>query len=547
MKTINRMKTDPIDVKRSKRNQSVVVLTSLPAGKVVPIYAGPVLREESMTGAVTVRVEMMETKELLMNGVTLRLLAYFVPDLARPKFEGDRGQLDRSFMGQPKVIGGAVVPYYDKVAMGAHGSNQILKYLGKHGKPTDMVNTQYIEAYNLIDRMRATNRSPDLSQRALTLTTLAPAFWSHSRFEHVVPDFDQAVIDGEVALNVVSAKLPVTGLGIAPASGDGTAGPVAMRETVVTRNYARFGNASQATPGPGLSIEMAQIAGTWRPQIFAEMQENGITVSLAKLKMAATVQSFAKVRESYQGYSDEYIIDMLMDGLTIPEQHFKQPILLDDVTVPFVQAKRYATDSGNLAESATSGMAQATVSMRIPRQSVGGTVMILAEALPVQLFERQRDPMLHIGDVDDLPQYLRDTLDPEKVDVVFNREIDTDHDTPNAHFGYAPMNWKWTSFGPNIGGKFYRPDVDAPVDEERKRLWAVETANPTLSEDFYRVSPAGIHLKPFLDEAADPFELSAGGNIVATGNTVFGGMLVEATNNYDKVAEKAPTELIEKP
>ena len=56
---LSRMKTTPIDVKRSKRNQSVVVLTSMPAGKVVPIYAGPVLREEAMSGRVSVKVEMM--------------------------------------------------------------------------------------------------------------------------------------------------------------------------------------------------------------------------------------------------------------------------------------------------------------------------------------------------------------------------------------------------------------------------------------------------------------------------------------------------------
>jgi len=180
----------------------------------------------------------------------------------------------------------------------------------------------------------------------------------------------------------------------------------------------------------------------------------------------------------------------------------------------------------------------------VPRLNTGGVVMVMLEAIPEQLFERQRDPFFHSSDVDTWPEALRDTLDPEKVDIVLNAEVDTDHATPNGTFGYAPMNWKWNAFGPRVGGKFYRPSTNTTTDQDRQRLWAVETVNPALSEDFYLVK--SIHTKPFLDTASDPFEATVVGNAVLDGNTQFGGMLVEATDNYDKVAAKAPTERIQK-
>ena len=76
------------------------------------------------------------------------------------------------------------------------------------------------------------------------------------------------------------------------------------------------------------------------------------------------------------------------------------------------------------------------------------------------------------------------------------------------------------------------------------RLYAVENVNPVLSEDFYIVTD--IHQKVFMDTEGDPFELTGEGVAVLNGLTQFGGLLVEATDNYDKVAERAPTDQIVK-
>lgn len=552
---INHMHTAPVTFPRTRRNHALAVLTSLPAGKCVPLAAIPLLREDGMRASMRVAVEMLETVELLMNPVNLRLTAYLVPLLALERFEGSRDQFDRSYMGEPKVEGGAVVPFIETHAMGAYGSNAVYKALGLHAKSTDQVNTAYLEAYNAIWNFRAKNRSKNLTARARLATDLAPAFWQHSRFEHVVPDFDQAVIDGEIALNLVNLNLagtaPVMANGVLELEDktDATARTVKLRPaaTIISGGSQALNarNTSAATVQvnaadmyykAGLSVDLSAVT--------AELAGSGVSLSLSNLELARKTQAFAKLRERYDGFDDDYIIDMLMDGLAIPDQALKQPILLHDSTVRFAQAKRYATDAGNLAESAVSGGAVGNINLRVPRINTGGIIMVLAECVPEQLFERQRDPFFHSTDIDAWPEALRDTLDPEKVDVVKNGEIDTDHATPNGTFGYAPMHWRWNAWGPRVGGKFLRPTTNTPTDDVRQRIWAVEKVNPALSADFYIVSD--MHTKPFLDTVSDPFEASVVGNAVIDGNTQFGGVLLETDDNYDKVLEKAPQERIQK-
>lgn len=550
MDQITRMHPVPLRTPRTRRNHEIQVLTSLPAGRAVPVAAIPLLREDSMAGTMRIAVEMQETAELLMNRVELRATAFLVPYLALERFDGSRDQFDRSYMGQPKVDGGAVVPFFETVAAPAHGANLIHKYLGLHAKPGESINTAYTEVYNAIYNYRAKNRSKSLPMRERLLsTTLAPAFWSHAQFQHIVPDFDQAVIDGEVALNIVSQSIPVRGVGIGPNTGAGGAvgagsGMAGIRETKGGTPTGTTGWYANSTGDNATVMIKADPANPGFPAVFAELQEGGITISLSNLEMARKTQAFAKLREQYEGIADEYIIDMLMDGLSIPDQAMKQPIMLAQSTVAFSQAKRYATDAGNLAESAVSGGAVVDLNVRVPRLSTGGIVMVILEAVPEQLFERQADWLLHTTTVATLPDYLRDELDPEKVDRVLNKQIDTDHATPNGTFGYEPMNARFSRAGTKVGGKFFRPAANSGTDTDRQRLWAVEDINPVLGENFYIVK--NIHTKPFLDTVADPFEATIVGGAVLEGNTVFGGKLVEATNNYDKVMANAPQERLAK-
>lgn len=539
----DRTRTQPLVAPRTMRKQSARGITSLPAGKMVPIAAFPLLREDAIrSGRLRFSFEMMETAEVLMNAVNVRVMAYLVPMLAMERFNGSMDQLNLSYEGKPPMEGQPVVPYIElEAAIGGTGADwPVHRYLGLHHPNGRHVNTSYLEAYNQIWNFRAKNRSPDLELRGRKDVSLAPAFWTHERFKHMVPDFDQAVIDGEVPLNVVDSYLPIRGIGAN--DGHATSSMAGARDT--SGKIFPAGTFGVPTEGLGFRVKSSgPTTATNTIDVFAELQENGITVSLSNIEMARKTQAFARLRQQYNGH-DDHIINLLMDAISIPEQAFKQPMLLADKTTIFGMSKRYASDAGNLTESVVNGMTGIDMSIQVPRIGCGGIVMVVAEITPDQLFERQEDPWLMAANVDDLPQYLRDTLDPEKVDVVKNSRIDTSHVNPNATFAYEPMNARWNIDTPRVGGKFYRPTVNTGFDELRQRIWAVETINPTLSTDFYLCT--NMHTKPFVVTNQDPFEVVTQGEVFIEGNTVFGGHLIEATDDYEKVLAVAPQGRIEK-
>lgn len=552
MQSLNRLTQEPLRTPRTVRRHPLSVMTSFKPGLCVPIAAMPLLREDSLSAQnIRVECEMMETHELLMNRTNFRVTAYVVPKQAFDRFQGSRDQLDRSYMGQPQIDGGVTVPYFETSVMAAQaGTIPFYNALGIHAKVGQTINTEYLEAYNQIINMRLKNRSPNLAKRGRLDANLAPAFWLNSQWEHVKPDFDQATMDGEVMLNVVNPRIPISGLGLVATSlGTPSAAMAQMRDsTGVTQDWNTGGwtiNRYGTTNNTGEAhVGIRRVApGNDFPDIYAIMQNNNLSVSLADLAMAKKAQWFAKLRENYQGWVDgnaldEYIIDMLMSGLSIPDQAMRTPMLAADVITKFAQSKRYASDYANMAESAVSGAAAVEFDLRVPRLPTGGIVMIMAEALPDQLFERQADPYLFTTSVASLPDALRDELDTQKVDIVTNAQVDVDHATPAGTFGYEPLNGKWNRWGPRLGGKFHRPAAGATNDEVRQRLWAVEQVNPALGTSFYLVPT--LNLKPFLDTVNDPFEVTVSGAADIEGNTVFGPELVENTNLYQKVIAKNP-------
>lgn len=533
----SRMSVNPLAAPRTMRRQSARGITSLPAGKMVPIAAFGLHREDAVrSGRLRFSFESMETAEILMNAINVNVKAYLVPNLALDRFNGSMDQLNLSYEGKPPLDGEMVVPFIETAAFGAHNANKVYQYLGLHGRTTQLVNTVFLEAYNQIWNFRAKNRSPKLTLRNRLATDLAPAFWSHDMFRHIVPNFDQAAIDGEVPLNVTSAKMPVQGLGFVTSKSPSESG--SYKDSTGVTTAANLGSEGS------LRVKFTGSGSSALPDVFTELESNGITVSLSNIELARKTQAFARLREQYNQHED-WVINLLMDAITIPDQFYKQPMLLAERQTIFGMAKRYASDAGNLTESVVNGATYLDMSIQLPRIGVGGVIMVVAEITPDQLFERQEDPFLAAQSVDDLPQYLRDTLDPEKVDIVKNGRIDVDHTTPDATFGYEPLNARWNINCPRIGGRFYRPEVDAGFDEDRQRIWAVETANPTLSTDFYLCT--NIHTKPFVVTNQDPFEVVTQGEVFIEGNTVFGGHLMEATDDYEKVLEVAPQERIEQP
>lgn len=211
----------------------------------------------------------------------------------------------------------------------------------------------------------------------------------------------------------------------------------------------------------------------------------------------------------------------------------------------FGYQQRFATDAANLDESVSNGFATVDLTVRTPPMNTGGVILITAEIVPEQLWERKKDYYLYETNADNLPNYLRDVLDPEQVEVVQNDHLDVNHATPNGTFGYAPLNHAWNRDLVNIGGKYYRPADDA-FTEDRAKIWTVETTDPTLSSDFYLVS--GLHKKVFADTVSDSFEITCLSDMQISGNTVFGQRLLEAdaTSDYEEITSLVDSNRIDK-
>lgn len=543
---INRKVTEPLRVRRSRHGHGSRVITSLPAGKCVPLAVIPVKREDSLTGRYMLQFDMQETAEPLVNAVNVDVQAWLVPYLAFERFGGSMDIMNRSYMGEPPMEGESLIPFIETEAFGTHGSNAVYQYLGLHGAPTDQVNTVYVEAYNCVWNHRAQQRSAHITPRTRLQNTLAPAFWNHRSFDRVVPDWDQAAMHGEVPLTVVSSRMPVKGIG--KQNGDANATDISLYESggPGARVYP---SAQKIDPGAAgndgnFYVEMGTGDDVGVPQIFAELAENGITVSLANIALAKKTQAYARLQQQYSRHNDDWVVAMLMDGLSIPDQALKQPIMLAQQRSFFGMRQRYATDAANLTESAVNGSTSLGLEIDVPRLSTGGVIVITAEITPEQLFERQRDPLLFVTSVDQFPSYMRDDMDEEKVEIVRNGEVDTAHTDPTARFGFAPLNHRWVFDQPRVGGRFYRPAVDEEFDEDRQRFWAVETVDPVLSEDFYLCT--AMHQKPFLIQTVDPFDCVMRGEAAVTGLTVFGRDLVESTDTYAELMASAPTDQIDK-
>lgn len=526
---ITKMKATPIKAERSLRLDTKRVLTSGNAGKILPLTYVPLLREDAVrSGKMSFTFEMAETAETLLNAVNVDVKAYFVPFLAFDRFNG-MDQLNRSYMGVAETDGGQPIPFFETAAFGAYGSNAVYSTLGMHATPTSQVNTAVLESYNSIVNFRRKQRSTLLTQRNRYDGSLAQAFWKHSSMKHIVPSFDEAMIDGEV---------PIGNLALG--------GHAPLRS--LTKGQPNNGLSNIATGGntydpdaPTGSKTVVNGEYHWS-DIYADLDAitnevessgGGLRLTLSNIEMAKKTAAFARMRSAYQGLDDDYIIDLLMSGINIPEQMLQNPILISEQSTVFGYQKRFATDSANLDESVTTGVTQVNMNIRVPRMNTGGVLMVTAEITPEQLYERTKDCFFHNATVDYLPEFTRDYLDPEKVSVVTNEYVDVSHSDPDSTFGYAPLNHEWMRSTPNIGGKFLRPEVNTAFDEDRQRIWAVETVDPTLTEDFYLCS--NMHQKVFSDTASDGFEILGLGQFQIEGNTVFGAAINEATDDYDQV------------
>jgi hypothetical protein len=539
MKNINkeRIDTSPMSYPQTRRPYTVQMITSGKAGKVLPLAAIPVLREDRLSrGQFRINLDMNETLHPLFNAVHVQAMAHFVPYLAVERFK-DEGMMNRAYQQEPEVEGdpNTIIPFIQTYQF--NRNDEFSRTLGQHAKDGQEVNAAYLEAYNLIVNYRRKMRSKHLSLRTPLDTTLATCFWKQP-MNHIVPDFDDAMIDGEVPLEL-SGRIPVTGVGYGTRASDDVEPAITMEyiDTLGTQQGRVM--RSSTTNGTTKNNLALKVDDNDIAQVYAELdllQSSGVTLSLSNIELAKQTRAFAKMRKQYQGIDEEHLIDLLMDGITIPDQALKQPILLAKKSTIVGYNRRYSTSSGALDESVTTGETFLDLTMRMPKMSMGGVIIVTLEVVPERMFDRTADPLLTLTNVEKFPVTKTDYLDPRKVDVVYNQQIDMDHSDPDAIFGYEPMNAKWSRKQVNLGGKYYKPDASQAPDNERSKIWSIEKVDPELTENFYLAKDLGTEV--FLDQTSDPLEIALQGQMVFIGNTQFGKSLDEASDDYQTIIEE---------
>lgn len=516
--------TRPIPTMRTRRPDIWRGLTSMKAGVITPLAFIPMLREDRLRGRVTVQIRSEETVKVIVNPVRVRVEAHLIPKTVLERFAGSLEVLNRAYTGEPAPSGMGTTPkwYMQSAALPAGDTGVVLlDKLGIHWKDGERINTDLIESYNQLVNWQRSNVSPALPKRALDATDLAEAMWDAWRFDHVKPSFDAAQMEGSVPVGL-----------------DGTAPVIAKPGTTLANSGASAANLEvRQTSGKLIS---ASSTGQTDPKgtLVADLRAaTGASISWANMNLARQVQAFSVMRDRYKGIPDEFLVDLLMAGISVPDQQLRQPVLLARGEAVIGQTERYATNGDALDVSVANGVASLSMTLNTPAINTGGLVLVTASIVPEQLFERMFDPAIAYvaGDPSDTetPEYLEDYLDPQKVEVVPNKYVDVRHSTPDGAFGYAPLNYLWRRNYARVGGKFKRPVPDAFV-EDRQRIWSIEKTDPSLGADWY-LCPKPFPHSVFADTQVDPYEVIVIAESELIGNTVFGPMFEEDMGSYDKI------------
>ncbi len=554
MRATELIPNSPINIPRTVRNCKTRLLTSADAGQFLPLGYQWLHREDGIkNGRVQFNFAMEETSELLQNGIATTVYAFFVPHLALEQFGGSLHEFNKSY-NKEQGAAGSVIPFFQKNKYWngvaevtdstpndfdtntTHGRGEFYQMMGIHLNGS-IVNNTLVQSYNAIVNHRRKARSSSLPLRNQYDHNLAEAFWLNTSMENIVPDFDQKLIDGEVSLSGLSFQAPLKSRRMKKWDSS---------YMYDAENNNTFNSSHLYHPlSQGSTIEDEGDYYVFN-EMFAEMASGGdATMSLADIELAKKTAAFARARQQFSGLDDQKIIDLLMSGIRVPEQAMTQPILIGKQRGMIGYNQRYATDGANLDKSATVGSATIEMNVRLPQMNCGGTLMFCAEIMPERLFERKKCHFMHMDDPAELPNALPDLLDPEAVRIIRSDEIDVYHSTPDATFGYAPLNTEWKRDNAQVGGKFYRPINDAFL-EDRERIWSTETINPTLSASWYLCE--GLHKKVFSDQNKDSFEISMLSDLNITGLTQFGDALIEADteSDYEHITDQVQTARIEK-
>lgn len=531
-----RQNQTPVNFQRSTRTDTATLMTSGRAGKTIMLGYVPILRGDSAAGRVGFDLELGHMPKPLLNQVVANFQAWFVPKNAHPQFAGTDEFL-HSYTGEPiKALGVAdrdPPTFFQEVSdptdLALVDGSEMFTTLGSHDGVSKL-NTDLIDAFWLVYNFRLAAHSSKLdlhpygSEDLAAATQFPRALWPMGRNSRIVPDYEKALIVGELDLDVSAGIIPVEGLWRGP------------NDPPVSGTLYGVNDGSE--PHPTLPHGVFVDTDKSQPRVFGQMMGSTVVSSLADIDKARQTQAFAQLRTTYAGndttgyQNDDTIVASLMQGLSVPADQFRRPWLLDSKRVPVGFAQRYATDAANLDQSVSQGVASATLSINIPQQDSGGIVIYTVELLPERIYERQQDDWVHCTQVNELPDALRDIQRTEPVDFVPHSRIDMRHTDPDGLYGFEGMNDKWNRDFTRMGGIFYQATPGDPFKEARSALWTPEIVDPIYSEDQF-LAPADFPHDVFSDTTAPAFEVVCRHTVSIVGLTQIGDVLSEDNNEYD--------------
>jgi len=528
--------TEALVTVKSTRPDEWRGLTSVKAGVINPIAFIPMLREDRLRASGSVQVRSAETLHTIVNPVRVRVESFLIAKPVLERFQGSLEFLNRSYMNEPAPPGMGSTPKWflqHPNLPAADKGHELFDKLGIHYKSGQAFNTDLVEGYNQLVNWMRKNVSPGLPLVDLGNTTCLPAFWESWRFADIKPSFDAGQMEGAVPVGI-DGLLPV---------GIYRNGPPQITG-VPTTLVANADQIQIGGNGTAITFDVKD-----KGQMGIDLNNVDGTISLANIELARQTQAFAQLRDRYKSVPDEYLIDLLMGGINVPDTDLRQPVRLSFAEAILGQTERYATDGASLDTSVTNGMAQINFTINTPHSNTGGMVIVLLSIVPEQLYERLNDASLRYtdGQITDVktPRYVQDYLDPQKVEVVPNQFADVMHSDPNGIFGYAPLNYQWRRSFSRVGGKFKRPIPDAFL-EDRQRIWSVEKVDPELSADFY-LCPSPFPHTVFADQNADPYEVITVIQSQIVGDTVFGPGFEEDLGSYDRIMASVDKERVLSP
>lgn len=545
-----RQSSTPVPYENTLRPDNRVAMTSGRAGVVVPLGYIPVLPGESVGGKVGCDLKLAEMPRPLSNAVVANFQAWLVPKTAMPQFPG-RDELNHAMTGDViKSLGSAdrsPPPFFTTISgasVTTAAASDFFKALGLHIPTGSTINSDLIDAFNLIWNFRAAAHSSRLARRQYAsesianATTLPPAFWPSGRFAHVVPDYEAALVQGSLDLDVLAGTLDVLGIGWDNGS------PAGNTKTNIRQSDGSSATFTGKIVGEGLNPATAGNVALYVksdaanfPDITVPLAGRTLAVTLNDIDKARIRQAYAKLHAVYAGNdatgfdNEDTLVALLMQGINPGAENFKRPILLDSKRVPVGFAERFATDSANLDVSVVEGRAQCTLALNTPKVDVGGVIIYTVEVLPERLDERMTDEWLMCTTFDHYPNPLRDIQRTLPVDMVLNRRVDAKHTTPAGLYGYEPMNHRWKRDVTALGGAFFKATPGGIEPETRAGLWLADIVDPVLNSH-HHIAPQPFPHDVFADTLAPAFEVVARHVCSIVGNTQFGDVLTEANDDY---------------